>query len=91
LKNHESVLLHDTSQRLSSAPEIEDPINVRFQPIGLMASRCFKSSKGLSCGSCHDPHNDGSRVMTCHTLPHALRAALLNIAPNARVCETKRA
>lgn len=63
----------------SSAPEIEDPISVRFQPIGLMASRCFKSSKGLSCGSCHDPHEDAlsrddvsytAACVACHTARH---------------------
>ncbi len=63
----------------SSAPEIEDPISVRFQPIGLMASRCFQSSKGLSCGSCHDPHGDAlsrddvsytAACVACHSAQH---------------------
>lgn len=30
---------------------------LRFQPVGLMQSRCFKETKGqLSCTLCHDPH-----------------------------------
>jgi hypothetical protein len=29
----------------------------RYQPIGLMESKCFKGSEGaLSCTTCHDPH-----------------------------------
>lgn len=34
-----------------------DPNLVRFQPIGLMQSECYRQSKGaLSCLTCHDPH-----------------------------------
>jgi predicted CXXCH cytochrome family protein len=30
---------------------------VRFQPVGLMQSACYRQSRGgLSCTSCHDPH-----------------------------------
>jgi hypothetical protein len=39
-------------------PEVEDPIAVRFAPVGLMASRCFLQSKHLACTTCHDPHED---------------------------------
>jgi hypothetical protein len=42
----------------SPEPEIEDPVTVRFAPIGLMASRCFTESKRLRCTTCHDPHED---------------------------------
>jgi hypothetical protein len=35
----------------------ENPTLVRFQPVGLMQSACYKKSKGrLSCATCHDPH-----------------------------------
>ena len=44
--------------RASLEPEREDPLAVRFQPVGLMASRCFQESKALSCLTCHDPHAD---------------------------------
>ncbi|HUS06407.1 MAG TPA: multiheme c-type cytochrome [Bryobacteraceae bacterium] len=63
----------------SPAPEIEDPITVRFQPVGLMASRCFQSSKALSCGNCHDPHGDAvsrddasytAACLSCHSVQH---------------------
>jgi hypothetical protein len=35
----------------------DDPELVRFQPIGLMQSKCFTASAGvLRCTTCHDPH-----------------------------------
>lgn len=37
-----------------------DPLNVRFQPIGLARSRCFQNSNALTCSTCHDPH-EGAR------------------------------
>ena len=40
------------------APELEDPVTIRFAPIGLLASRCFRATKTLSCLTCHDPHED---------------------------------
>ncbi len=42
----------------SPQPERADPLSVRFQPIGLMASKCFETSRTLSCLTCHDPHED---------------------------------
>ena len=58
----------------SETPEEVDPEVVRFQPIGLMASRCFRASGALSCDSCHDPHADAvvdaafyrDKCMNCH-------------------------
>lgn len=61
----------------SPEPEIEDPVSVRFAPIGLMASRCFTESRKLACTTCHDPHTDArpradrfyaERCLTCHGL-----------------------
>ncbi len=35
----------------------DDPHLVRFQPVGLLQSRCYRESAGaFSCLSCHDPH-----------------------------------
>jgi len=45
----------------SLAPEVKDPLSIRFQPVGLMASKCFQKSGALSCVSCHDPHEDARR------------------------------
>ncbi len=39
----------------SATPEMDDPMSVRFAPVGLQASKCFASGK-LTCVSCHDPH-----------------------------------
>jgi hypothetical protein len=47
--------------RPSATPEVDNPVSVRFQPIGLMASRCFRESGKLSCVTCHDPHEDAKR------------------------------
>jgi predicted CXXCH cytochrome family protein len=44
----------------SEMPELDDPLSIRFQPVGLMASRCIKEGKTLSCVTCHDPHENAS-------------------------------
>lgn len=52
----------------SSHPELDDPESIRFQPIGLMASRCFIESKSLSCVTCHSPHQDSERNVDFYVL-----------------------
>lgn len=51
---------------------------VRFQPIGLLQSRCYLESGELKCSSCHDPHTDVhshtprfqvNKCRECHTAP----------------------
>jgi hypothetical protein len=60
---------------MGDEPELENPVTVRFAPIGLLASRCFRSSRTLSCLTCHDPHADvrpasdlfyTERCLDCH-------------------------
>ncbi|MBI3471870.1 MAG: hypothetical protein HY013_10990 [Candidatus Solibacter usitatus] len=67
----------------SPAPELEDPITVRFQPIGFLASRCFTGSRNFSCLTCHDPHEDArprndafysSKCLACHSTPARARS-----------------
>jgi predicted CXXCH cytochrome family protein len=62
----------------SPEPELEDPASIRFAPVGLTASRCFKESKGkLTCVTCHDPHSTAPVVNAkvsnicadCHSSP----------------------
>lgn len=62
----------------SSMPEVEDPVSIRFQPIGLAASRCFQKSGTLTCTTCHDPHENAAtlarhysqRCLSCHGAAH---------------------
>ena len=66
---------HRLPARTSAAPELEDPLSVRFAPIGLMASRCYQTSGRLKCVTCHDPHADAepgpahytAKCQGCHT------------------------
>jgi len=54
------------------------PSTIRFQPIGLLKSRCYlESDKILSCSVCHDPHLHSSnqnitehenKCLSCHSL-----------------------
>lgn len=34
----------------------DDPELARFQPIGLVESKCFTESQKMTCTTCHDPH-----------------------------------
>jgi hypothetical protein len=80
----------------SAAPaaDLADPASVRFQPVGLMASRCFVESARLSCVTCHDPHANASkesaayteRCLSCHSgggaaVTECRRAARENCVP----------
>lgn len=39
----------------------ENPSLARFQPVGLMQSKCYtRTSGGLACTACHDPHSRAS-------------------------------
>ncbi len=54
----------------------DDPQLARFQPVGIMQSRCYRESGGsFSCTTCHDPHARASsdlawynsRCLSCHS------------------------
>lgn len=87
--------------RPSRTPELDDPISVRFQPVGFMVSKCFVASKNFSCLTCHDPHEDArhredafyaAKCLQCHTAVTRVkkdcqRAAKQNCLP----CHMRRA
>jgi predicted CXXCH cytochrome family protein len=83
----------------SPEPEIEDPVSVRFAPIGLMASRCFIESRKLACTTCHDPHTDArprldrsytERCLTCHAdVPAAAGACRRASRENCLTCHMR--
>ena len=73
----------------------DNPILARFQPVGLMQSKCYKQSGGaVSCVTCHDPHARASpdragydaKCLECHggSIPTASPANSQPIA--GRVC-----
>lgn len=54
----------------------DDPLLIRFQPVGIMQSKCYiKSNGAFSCVNCHDPHARISGTpesynkvcLSCHT------------------------
>jgi len=52
---------------MGDEPELENPVTVRFAPIGLSVSRCFRESGKLSCLTCHDPHENASKESISYT------------------------
>jgi hypothetical protein len=67
------------------------PSTIRFQPVGLLQSRCFlESEKGLSCSVCHDPHLHSSatkqstyedRCLSCHSIDYSRQGTNCPISP----------
>jgi hypothetical protein len=86
LSNHDKVQLcaqchrSPANEYLSLTPELDDPSSIRFAPVGLMASACFRKSQKLDCVTCHDPHDnpkpasDLSYVRACKSC-HATQAS----------------
>jgi hypothetical protein len=65
---------HRLPDPASAQAKPDDPFLIRFAPVGLMASRCFRKSSDLSCTTCHNPHEDvrhdnvfyASKCIGCH-------------------------
>ncbi len=66
----------------------DNPFLARFQPVGLMQSKCYSQSAGaLSCVTCHDPHSRASadrasydaKCLECHGIDR------LSATPTGRV------
>lgn len=70
----------------SHAPEVRDPLSIRFAPVGLMASRCYKRTDNLGCLSCHNPHEDANKsesyyvakCLGCHERQNRCKAGKTN-------------
>ncbi len=57
---------HETAKEVGASPFMRK-MTYRFQPYGLMKSRCFlESGNRLSCESCHDPHTNASSDMAVY-------------------------
>ena len=63
--------------------EVDEREATRFAPIGLMASKCFRSGK-LSCLTCHDPHADVNRNASDYVAKCVGCHASSNAASNCR-------
>ena len=58
-----------------------DPMNVRFQPLRLALSKCYRAGK-LVCTTCHPAHEDARKAdaafyrekcLQCHASPHRIK------------------
>ena len=65
------VKCHRLPEMVNSGPiHPDNPVIARYQPVGLMQSKCFTESRGaLGCVNCHEPH---SRVATDHAAYEAI-------------------
>lgn len=72
----------------SEIPEVEDPLSVRFAPVGFQASRCFQKSPKFSCVTCHNPHenpraaSDASYTQVCKSCHSAQKHKRTTAANN---------
>jgi len=65
-------------------PNSEQSALARYQPYGLQKSKCFQSSKNMTCSTCHDPHDSTSSdrrmyndtCLQCHQAPEQTPCAL---------------
>jgi hypothetical protein len=82
---------HQTEEDVGKSPMLSK-MTFRFQPYGLMKSRCYRESgENLSCLNCHDPHQDVShdaahyeaQCLKCH-------GGTDSRAANGKVCPVNR-
>ena len=59
----------------------DDPLNIRFQPMRLVSSKCYRAGK-LVCTTCHPAHEDvrkadasfyREKCLQCHVSPHRMK------------------
>lgn len=70
---------HHPDRAFAGEIDVRNPSLVRFQPVGLMQSKCYTKTPGnLSCTACHDPHDKPGKVaakyeavcLSCHATQH---------------------
>lgn len=78
LTAREQVELCSECHRMTPPGAADDPLNIRFQPLRLVKSRCYESGR-LGCTMCHPAHQDAvranatfyrDRCVSCHAKPH---------------------
>jgi len=70
----------------ATPPEVNDPLSIRFAPLGLMASKCFNVGGAIKCVTCHDPHGGPRPTQTdfenkcrgCHAPASHFQSGCLN-------------
>ena len=74
---------HRLPEMVNSGPiHPDNPVIARYQPVGLMQSKCFTESRGaLGCVNCHEPH---SRVATDHAAYEAICLSCHHSAQQSR-------
>ena len=86
---------HRLPEMLSAPPSKKDAKLARFQPVGLLQSRCFQESNDtLSCTTCHDPHQTVSHntadhvrhCLNCHS-PQSKTQKSCKVSPTERCVE----
>jgi Cytochrome c554 and c-prime len=81
----------------------DNPFLARFQPVGLMQSKCYvRSARALNCVTCHDPHARASadrasydtKCLECHgaygpaaMAPGGVPSVVCSVSPRERCVE----
>ncbi len=79
MKAADQVRLCAECHRLTPPGKADDPLNIRFQPLRLVMSRCYQQG-GAACAGCHPAHRNAVRddpafyrrqCAQCHQSAHA--------------------
>lgn len=80
---------HHPDRAFAGEIDLRNPNLARFQPVGLMQSKCYLKTEGhLSCTACHDPHDRPGTTaspyeatcLSCHTGP---KSTVCKVSPKS--------